>query len=55
MSDLKTIKQRARGVVKRHYVLVTLLCAISIFVGTEFNNVVNNAQTWYEFLSLIHI
>lgn len=50
MSDLKTIKQRARGVVKRHYVLVTLLCAISIFVGTEFNNVVNNAQTWYEFL-----
>ena len=35
MSDLKTIKQRARGVVKRHYVLVTLLCAISIFVGTD--------------------
>ena len=50
MTDLKTIRQRARGTVKRHYVLLTLLCALSIFVGTEFNNVLNNAQTWYEIL-----
>lgn len=50
MIDLKQIRQRARGCVKRHYVLLTLLCAISIFVGTEFNNVLNNAQTWYEIL-----
>ena len=50
MIDLKQIRQNARGCVKRHYVLLTLLCAISIFVGTEFNNVLNNAQTWYEFL-----
>ena len=50
MIDLKTIRRQARGTVKRHYVLLTLLCAISIFVGTEFNNVTNNAQTWYEFL-----
>ena len=50
MIDRKTVKQRAKGVVRRHYVLVTLLCALSIFVGTEFNNVLNNAQTWYEIL-----
>lgn len=50
MINLKQIRQRARGCVKRHYVLLTLLCAISIFVGTEFNNVLNNAQTWYEIL-----
>ena len=50
MIDLKQIRQNARGCVKRHYVLLTLLCAISIFVGTEFNNVLNNAQTWYEIL-----
>lgn len=50
MIDLKQIRQKARGCVKRHYVLLTLLCAISIFVGTEFNNVLNNAQTWYEIL-----
>ena len=50
MIDLKRIRQDARGCVKRHYVLLTLLCAISIFVGTEFNNVLNNAQTWYEVL-----
>ena len=50
MTDLKIIRQRARGTVKRHYVLLTLLCALSIFVGTEFNNVLNNAQTWYEIL-----
>lgn len=50
MIDLKQIRRNARGCVKRHYVLLTLLCAISIFVGTEFNNVLNNAQTWYEFL-----
>ena len=50
MIDLKLIRQNARGCVKRHYVLLTLLCAVSIFVGTEFNNVLNNAQTWYEIL-----
>ena len=47
MIDLKQIRRNARSCVKRHYVLLTLLCAISIFVGTEFNNVLNNAQTWY--------
>jgi len=50
MIDLKAVRAKARGTVKRHYVLLTLLCAVSIFLGTEFNNVLNNAQTWYEFL-----
>ena len=35
MIDLKQIRQNARSCVKRHYVLLTLLCAISIFVGTD--------------------
>ena len=50
MINLKHIRLRARGTVKRHYVLLTLLCALSIFIGTEFNNVLTNAQTWYEIL-----
>ena len=50
MIDLKAVRGKARGTVKRHYVLLTLLCAVSIFLGTEFNNVLNNAQTWYEIL-----
>ena len=50
MIDLKHIRLRARGTVKHHYVLLTLLCALSIFIGTEFNNVLSNAQTWYEVL-----
>jgi hypothetical protein len=50
MIDLKQIRQNAKGCVKRHYILLTLLCALSIFLGTEFNNVLNNAQTWYEIL-----
>jgi hypothetical protein len=47
MIDLKAVRGKARGTVKRHYVLLTLLCALSIFIGTEFNNVLSNAQTWY--------
>lgn len=50
MIDLKRIRREGRRTVKRHYVLLTLLCALSIFIGTEFNNVLINAQTWYEIL-----
>lgn len=50
MNDRKTIKAIARSHLKRHYVLLTIVCAISIFLGTEFGNVPVNAQAWYEFL-----
>lgn len=51
MMDRKTIKRRARAHLKRHYVLLVMLCAISIFFGTEFTDVVSNAQTWYDTLT----
>ena len=50
MIDRKTIKQQARWCVKRHYALLVVLCAVSIFLGTEFTNVVSNAQIWYDIL-----
>ena len=51
MYDRKALKQRARQVMKRHYALLAVLCAISIFLGTEFTGVVDNAQTWYDILT----
>ena len=44
-------KRRARSHLKRHYMLLVVLCAVSIFLGTEFTNVVNKAQTWYDCLT----
>lgn len=44
-------KRRARGHVKRHYMLLTVLCAVSIFLGTEFASVATNAQAWYDTLT----
>nr|AHF24369.1 hypothetical protein [uncultured bacterium Contig575] len=44
-------KRQARGHVKRHYMLLVVLCAVSIFLGTEFTNVVSNAQVWYDSLT----
>ena len=49
--DRRSIKQRAKGQVKRHYMLLVVLCAISVFLGTEFNQLVSNAQTWYDILT----
>ena len=46
MYDRKTIKQQARQHLRRHYVLITVLCALSIFLGTEFTGIVSNAQIW---------
>ena len=51
MYERKALKQQARRHLKRHYVLISVLCALSIFLGTEFTNVVNNAQTWYDALN----
>ena len=35
----KDLKRRARAYLKRHYLLLVTLCAVSIFLGTEFTNV----------------
>ena len=51
MFDRKAMKQRARQCVKRHFVLLVVLCAVSIFMGTEFTNVVSNTQIWYDMLT----
>lgn len=49
--DRKGIKQRARQNLSRHYLLLVVLCAISIYLGTEFTNVVSKAQDWYNVLT----
>ena len=49
--DRKAVKQQARLLMKRHYLLLAILCAVSIFLGTEYTNVVSNAQTWYDVLT----
>ena len=50
MYDRKTIKQQARQFMKRHFALLVVLCSVSVFLGTEFTNVVSNAQIWYDTL-----
>ena len=50
MNDRKTIKSLARAHVKRHYVFLTIICAVSIFLGTEFGGIPENAQAWYDIL-----
>ena len=51
MSSRKELKQRARSRLRKHYVLLTALCAIAIFFGTEFNIVEMNAQQFYDSLT----
>ena len=40
-------KKRARKVVRSHYLLLVLLCAISVFYGAEFGFVQSNAESLY--------
>ena len=51
MIDRKTIKNLGMEQAKRHYVLLVLMCAVSIFLGAEFSGIVSNAQTWYDVLT----
>ena len=48
MTDRKEIRKRARQLVKKQYALLVVLCALSIFVGTEFTNVKVNSQIMYD-------
>ena len=49
--ERRAVKQRALRNLKRHYLLLVVLCAVSIFLGTEFTGLVRNAQSWYDTLS----
>ena len=51
MYSRKELKRKARGRLKKHYVLLTALCAIAIFFGTEFTIVEKNAQVFYDGLT----
>lgn len=51
MFDRRAFKRRARQTVKRHYILLVLLCAVAIFLGTEFSYVTSDAQAWYDLLT----
>lgn len=44
-------KKRARATVKKHYVLLVLLCLVSVFYGNEFNYVTSHTNNTYNFLS----
>ena len=48
MTDRKEIRKRARQLVKKQYALLVVLCALSIFFGTEFTNVKVNSQIMYD-------
>ena len=41
------LKKTARKTVKNHYFLLVLLAVLSIFIGTEFNDRLSNAQSLY--------
>ena len=49
--DLKEIRRQARGHLRRHWVLLVVACAVCAFLGTEFTNVMPNAQAWYDALT----
>lgn len=51
MSDIKTIKPLARAHVKKHRFLLCVVCAISIFLGSEYSGIMTNAQNWYDILT----
>ncbi len=44
-------KAKARAVVKKHYILLVLLCLVSVFYGNEFNYVSSHTNDTYNFLS----
>ena len=51
MINRKDLKRQARGSIKRHYMLIVVLCAVSIFLGVEFTGSVSNAQALYDMIT----
>ena len=50
-AERKQWKQRAREVVKKHYILLVLLCLVSVFYGGEFGYVTSHTNDTYNLLS----
>ena len=44
-------KSKARKVVKTHYVILVMLCLVSVFFGTEFSYVTSHTTDTYNFLT----
>jgi hypothetical protein len=44
-------KQHAQAVVKKHYILLVLLCLVSVFYGTEYSYVQEHSQTTFDVIS----
>ena len=51
MINRKDLKRQARGSIKRHYMLIVVLCAVSIFLGVEFTGTASDAQTLYDMIT----
>ena len=47
-NERKLCKQRAKGVLKKHYLLLVVLCVISIAFGTEYSYVVPSVENLYK-------
>ena len=46
----KSLKQNAKQVLKTHYLLLMIICLISIMYGTEFGFIKSNVQNLYDFI-----
>ena len=44
----KAWKRDARQVIKKHYILLALMCAVLLYYGTEFGYIMANAQNVYQ-------
>ena len=51
LSARKELKQRARHVVKTHFVFLVILCLVAVFYGTEFNYVRSAGENFYSFIT----
>ena len=47
----KLWKQNAKAVVKKHYIILVLLCLVSVFYGTEYSYVQEHSQTTFDVIS----
>ena len=47
MPDRKELKKNARGVLKKHYFIIVILCLVSILFGTEFTSTIQDSRNLY--------
>ncbi|MBQ6539583.1 MAG: hypothetical protein IJL71_00970, partial [Oscillospiraceae bacterium] len=51
MSTRREWKQKARKVVKTHYMILIILALLAVFLGTEFTFVSTQARNMYSFVT----